>query len=302
MHIPQRMVLLTDQTSASNCCLLFLTDPTALPVEMAFLVAPIVTCSCGISLDLGPPPAVLVYFQDYNIIHCWKDSAWRLFVLWPGQNLFSLYLPSTVSVCALIKKVKFLFRDVFKPWSWLSLAADLRNSSTCLESFTTGCTVPGHLLWGWQTPSSLGVRWVCSCMLAICWKKLNQEEHAGALCRVCWSVTHPGCAHLHHGSLRCSCCHQHRTKTITTALEVLQDYSYIVQILPWRLEGTNGQKLFSHRVPQQRQGALGMVGTWPEGLSTRSQDPSAKASSMGSSVIWKHKRKGTEKYIYLKGV
>lgn len=104
MHIPQRMVLLTDQTSASNCCLLFLTDPTALPEEMAFLVAPIVTCSCGISLDLGPPPAVLLYFQDYNIIHCWKDSAWRLFVLWPGQNLFSLYLPSTVSVSALINK------------------------------------------------------------------------------------------------------------------------------------------------------------------------------------------------------
>ncbi|KAM7101339.1 LOW QUALITY PROTEIN: diacylglycerol O-acyltransferase 1 [Ciconia maguari] len=29
-----------------------------------------VTCSCGISLVLGPPLMVLVYFQDYYMIHC----------------------------------------------------------------------------------------------------------------------------------------------------------------------------------------------------------------------------------------
>ncbi|KAM6250807.1 LOW QUALITY PROTEIN: diacylglycerol O-acyltransferase 1 [Spheniscus humboldti] len=45
-----------------------------------FLMAATVTRSCGISLVLGPPLTVLLYFQDYYIIHC-KDSAWRLFVL-----------------------------------------------------------------------------------------------------------------------------------------------------------------------------------------------------------------------------
>ena len=60
-----------------------------------------------------------------------------------------------------------------------------------------------------------------------------------------------------------------------------------------RSEGTSGQKLFSCRVPQQRQGASFLLGTWPGGLSpeARSQDLIAKAGSKGSSVIWKHKRR-----------
>lgn len=61
-------------------------------------------------------------------------------------------------------------------------------------------------------------------------------------------------------------------------------------------EGASGQKLFSRRVLQQRQGASFLLGTQPEGQSPepRSQDLSAKASSKGRSVIWKHKRRSTE--------
>lgn len=63
-----------------------------------------------------------------------------------------------------------------------------------------------------------------------------------------------------------------------------------------RPEGTSGQKLFSDRVPQQRQGASFLLGSQPEGLSpeARNQDISAKAGSKGSSVVWKHKRRSTK--------
>lgn len=104
-----------------------------------------------------------------------------------------------------------------------------------------------------------------------------------------WYLTHPGCARLCHGSLCSSCCLQHRTNTIhhstgslpgllTGGSNFVLESKFAVRFVskarfePYvsntvRLEGTSGQKLFSCRIPQRRQGASFLPGTRPGGLS-----------------------------------
>lgn len=100
-----------------------------------------------------------------------------------------------------------------------------------------------------------------------------------------WYLTHPSCARLCHGSLCSSCCLQHRTNTIhhstgslpglltggsnfvlesKLALRFVSKARFEPSVSNTvRLEGTSGQKLFSCRAPQQRQGASFLPGTWP---------------------------------------
>lgn len=119
-----------------------------------------------------------------------------------------------------------------------SHTAEPAQSSTCLEPLTTGRTVPGHLLCGWQTPSSQGVGWACSRRLTAEMNSTQRNMLVASFCCACWCLTHPGLAHLHHGTLRRSCCLQHGIKpTHHSTGCAVQDYSQVVHILKICLQG-----------------------------------------------------------------
>lgn len=217
---------------------------------------------------------------------------------------------SVVSVCALIKKQgahpqRYSSHGAAKQAvQHISCATALLSWSHSLLAALSQATFSEdskrHCLWVLD-----GFAHVCSLPAEMNSTKRNML--VASFCHVCWYLTHPGHACLPYGSLSCSCCLQHRTKTIMAA-EVLQDYTQKVPILPprfvskarfeppvsnpVRLEGTSSQKLFSHRVPQQRRGALLLLDSQPEVLSPEARPPDlcAKVGSEGSNVIWKHKR------------